>query len=358
MAIIKVINGKKHVIANSIIKHNQLEDRTDYGCHPIRAIRDLPEKLTQLKDKDAELQSQIDELKAYAQVPQVMSLGLDEDETLNNEIDLKIVETKASNIQLTENNGELTFTNYNGESSSFRSGNEVDDDTIQLVDDKITLKKIYTSDDLAGDGTQTNPISIVNKPDEETLITVDNKFVVQGLKTSSGILTANDIELTKSATQEQLSELNSRLDIADILNANQDDKIHNLEARTLGMGGYLTTYNFGKNPTQDDLTRYAMTDIGVSDPTEIFNGTKVINSYNKHTWVLTNTPDSNPAVFSWQDLGESQYIQYATNKTAGLVKSSTNELEGEIDALGHISINGLEERLADIESKLKQLLNT
>lgn len=355
MAIIKVINGKKHVVASNIIKHNQLEDRTDYGCHPIRAIRDLPEKLTQLKDRDAELQAELEQVKVAIStmaVPQVASMGLDD------EVDLSTIEANAKNIKLVENNGELTFTNYEGQSSSFRSGNEVDNDTIQLVDDKITLKKIYTSDDLNGDGTQANPISIVNKPDEETLTTVDNKFVVQGLKTSNGILTANDIELNKSATQEQLSELNSRLDIADILNANQDDKIHNLEARTLGMGGYLTTYNFGKNPTQDALTRYAMTDIGVSDPTEIFNGTKVINSYNKHTWVLTNTPDSNPAVFSWQDLGESQYIQYATNKTAGLVKSSTNELEGEIDALGHISINGLEERLAEIESKLKQLLNS
>lgn len=355
MAIIKVINGKKHVVASNIIKHNQLEDRTDYGCHPIRAIRDLPEKLTQLKDRDAELQAELEQVKVAIStmaVPQVASMGLDD------EVDLSTIEANAKNIKLVENNGELTFTNYEGQSSSFRSGNEVDNDTIQLVDDKITLKKIYTSDDLNGDGTQANPISIVNKPDEETLTTVDNKFVVQGLKTSNGILTANDIELNKSATQEQLSELNSRLDIADILNANQDDKIHNLEARTLGMGGYLTTYNFGKNPTQNALTRYAMTDIGVSDPTEIFNGTKVINSYNKHTWVLTNTPDSNPAVFSWQDLGESQYIQYATNKTAGLVKSSTNELEGEIDALGHISINGLEERLAEIESKLKQLLNS
>lgn len=355
MAIIKVINGKKHIVASNITKHNQLEDRTDYGCHPIRAIRDLPEKLTQLKDKDAELQAELEQVKVAIStmaVPQVVSMGLDDG------VDLSTIEANAKNIKLVGNNGELTFTNYEGQSSSFRSGNEVDNDTIQLVDDKITLKKIYTSDDLSGDGTQTNPISIVNKPDEETLTTVDSKFVVQGLKTSNGILTANDIELNKSATQEQLSELNNRLDSADILNANQDDRIHNLEARTLGMGGYLTTYNFGKNPTQDALTRYAMTDIGVSDPTEIFNGTKVINSYNKHTWVLTNTPDSNPAVFSWQDLGETQYIQYATNKTAGLVKSSTNELEGEIDALGHISINGLEERLADIESKLRQLLNT
>ena len=62
MAIIKVINGKKHIVANNITKHNQLEDRTDYGCHPIRAIRDLPEKLTQLKDKDAELEEQINSI--------------------------------------------------------------------------------------------------------------------------------------------------------------------------------------------------------------------------------------------------------------------------------------------------------
>lgn len=346
MTLVRNINGKNEVIANkSVIDHSQLSNREAYGCHPISAIRKLPEKLNALKEKDIELEEQINSIKTTGQPDEMARAAI-----LSLQQDVRDINTKASGIQLTENEGELTFTNYNGESSSFRSGNEVDNDTIQLVDDKIALKKVYTSTDLNGDGTKSNPISIVNKPDEETLKTIDNKFVVEGLKTSDGILTAENIKTADTGLQNQIDSINNSLIDIDSLNSTQDAKLYDLESRTKGMGGYLNTYNFGKNVTQDALTQYAMTDIGVSDPIQIFNGTKVINSYNKHTWVLTNTPDSIPAVFSWEDLGETQQIQYATNKTAGLVKSSTNELEGEIDTLGHISINGLEEKFTDIET--------
>jgi cell division protein FtsB len=345
MEIIKVINGKKHVVASNIIKHNQLEDRTDYGCHPIRAIRDLPEKLTQLKDKDAELQAMIEGLDMEGRPDEQARADI---ETIKGSI--QEINTKASNIELSENNGELTFTNYNGESSSFRSGNEVDNSTIQLVNDKIALKKIYTSSEFTGDGTQASPITLVNTPDNSTLTIEDNKYVVNGLKTADGVMTATNITSATTSLQTQISQ--NKEDIVKVNNANaeQTSKIYDLESRTKGMGGYLNTYNFGKNVTQDALTQYAMQDVGVSDPSEIFNSTKVINSYDKHTWVLTNTPDSTPAVFNWQDLGISQEVQIATDRYAGLVRSSTNEFEGEIDVKGHISVNGLEEKFTDIET--------
>jgi len=50
MAIIRVINGKQELLANvSITSHEQLQGRDSYGCHPISAIRKLPEKLHDIK---------------------------------------------------------------------------------------------------------------------------------------------------------------------------------------------------------------------------------------------------------------------------------------------------------------------
>lgn len=120
------------------------------------------------------------------------------------------------------------------------------------------------------------------------------------------------------------------------------------------MGGYLDSYNFGANPTQEDLTAYALQDIGIEDSLDIFNGTKVINLYNDHLWVLTNTPDSEPAVFSWQDLGQYTKESVATEDFYGLVKSSNEDLSGKVDLTGQITINGLQERLNNINS----LINT
>ena len=57
MTLIKKYNDKPEVIANkSVIDHNQLTNREQYGAHPISAIRGLPEKLTKLKKRRKELE--------------------------------------------------------------------------------------------------------------------------------------------------------------------------------------------------------------------------------------------------------------------------------------------------------------
>ncbi|MDR1196375.1 MAG: hypothetical protein LBL00_07865 [Endomicrobium sp.] len=71
-----------------------------------------------------------------------------------------------------------------------------------------------------------------------------------------------------------------------------------------GLGGYLTAYDFGSAaPTQQQLTDYALAQIGITDPTQIFNGTRVKNLFDDHLWILTNTPATNPPVFDWADDG-------------------------------------------------------
>ena len=61
------------------------------------------------------------------------------------------------------------------------------------------------------------------------------------------------------------------------------------------------------------------------------------NKFNNHTWILNN---NYPEDFSWTDLGQT-LVDIANSETAGIVKSSTDQLKGKIEN-GIISINGLE----------------
>lgn len=67
-----------------------------------------------------------------------------------------------------------------------------------------------------------------------------------------------------------------------------------------GIGGYLQAYNFGvATPTATQLNDYALSQIqSISTPSEIFNGTRVKNTFNNNLWVLTNTPNTIPPVLS------------------------------------------------------------
>jgi hypothetical protein len=42
---------------------------------------------------------------------------------------------------------------------------------------------------------------------------------------------------------------------------------------------------------------------GITDPSQIWNGTKVVNEFDHHLWILTNTQDTNPVIFEWTDQG-------------------------------------------------------
>ena len=65
MSIIRKVNGKPQVIAEkSVIDHNQLANRDQYGAHSIASIRKLPEKLTALKQKDEEINQNIEQINA------------------------------------------------------------------------------------------------------------------------------------------------------------------------------------------------------------------------------------------------------------------------------------------------------
>lgn len=361
MSIIKVVNGEKKVIANvSVTDHSQLSGREAYGAHPISAIRKLPEKLYELKEKTVELENkiaahdsevdlQLEELTAQinAKIDEVNLLIENNQDLIENALSDATAEAdtrldaleegvqKVSLIEDAENKGKLTFTNYNGESVNVQGGFLPDDITLQLTEeDSLELK---------------------NKPDEETIITDNGKIYATAIKDNGNSLTASEYNSFKESTTNTIE---STIDALDLLRQEtvvkdntQDNEITKLKHLTTGMGGYLDSYNFGKvDLTQEELFTYALQETNATSNEEIFTGTRVINTYNDHTWVLVNTPDTDPVILEWIDLGDIQPIDVATEDTYGLVKSSNEDLTGKVDLTGQITINGLQEKLTSINN--------
>ena len=358
MAIIKKIDDQNKVLAeNTKIDHSQLSGTNSYGAHPISAIRKLPEKLSALKKKDEELTQMIEDHNTEADI-KIQELEKKDIELTQRTDD---IEAHAKQINLTvDENYELEFTNYDGQVTNFRSGHLMDEDTITTRNedgiDKITLKKVYHDETtLKGLGTQADPLAIKYPVDENTLITdqENGNIYATAIRDDQGKITPQGIR-----------EINNHLDQhdqdiirIDEVNEIQQDKIDYLLIRTAGTGGYLNAYNFGTaTPTQEELTQYAIQDIGnITSQSEIYNGTKVKNLYDNHIWVFNDDPDlQNP----WSDQGTDPIILDANNDGLhGLVTGSYEDLEGFIDIKGHITINGLEDKLKSIGSTNEDLQN-
>lgn len=372
MAIIKKIDDQNKVLAeNTKIDHSQLSGTNSYGAHPISAIRKLPEKLSALKKKDEELTQMIEDHNTEADI-KIQELEKKDIELTQRTDD---IEAHAKQINLTvDENYELEFTNYDGQVTNFRSGHLMDEDTITTRNedgiDKITLKKVYHDETtLKGLGTQADPLAIKYPVDENTLITdqENGNIYATAIRDDQDTITPQDIRNNNKSYNNQIAEINNHLnkhdqDIIriDEVNEIQQDKIDYLLVRTAGTGGYLNAYDFDTaTPTQEELTEYAIQDIGtIDDQSQIYNGTKVKNLYDNHIWVFNNDPDlTNP----WSDQGTDPIILDANNDGLhGLVTGSYEDLEGSIDINGHITINGLEDKLKSIGSvndDLKKIIN-
>lgn len=123
----------------------------------------------------------------------------------------------------------------------------------------------------------------------------------------------------------------------------QDQQIKDIQTRLMGVGGFLNAHDFGTTtPSQQALTDYAMSELPeLTDPSQIYNGTKVLNSYDNHLWILNNEPEN--GIFVWVDLGENFANGYATEQYPGYVRSSVQELKVHVDDEGIMTVNGLEE---------------
>lgn len=363
MAIIKKVDNKNIVLADTPkIDHSQLSGTNSYGAHPISAIRKLPEKLSALKKKDEEIDSKIEDINE-----DITEINSDIKDLQNKDAELanNIAEVKRHarqiSINYNEENKEVTFTNYDGGTNSFIVP-KVDEDTLTYKDtDHITLKKVYTDEEtISGLGTSESPLEITNKPDELTIITDKNNAQIYAgaIRDDAGVITPQDIRDTNANTESEIERLDNKIDTTkeqlEEVNSNQQDQIDDLLTRTQGMGGYLNAYDFETAiPTQEELTQYAIQDIGnITSQSEIYNGTKVKNLYDNHIWVFNDDPDlQNP----WSDQGTDAIIADANNDGLhGLVTGSYEDYYGSIDSLGRITINKLEEDLNSIDSDLNR----
>jgi hypothetical protein len=122
-----------------------------------------------------------------------------------------------------------------------------------------------------------------------------------------------------------------------------------------GLGGYLTHNNFGSaTPTQEDLTNYALEQIGITDPLEIFNNTRIENDFDGQTWVLINTPNTEPAVFVWEAMSGNSGVSQFTDSSAGVILGSTSDGEIGSQASGKGRVIGwddLKNRVSVVEGK-------
>jgi hypothetical protein len=295
MSILKKIDGKDQVIANkSIIDHSQLSGTKAYGCHPISAIRQLPEKLADLKAKYKYFGELIEELEFKINNvdveidDKVLDLKKADEEF---QLELERVESQAQQIKLvesTENKGQLDFTNFDGETVSVQGGFLPDYDTLTLnSENEMILNKVYVDQDtLLGIGTQETPIELKNKPDEETIITdsENNLIYATSIKDDIGSVSPQSIRDFEEYVDEELNEINSDLvelyDNIRVINetdTKQDTSISLLNNKVnalQGVGGYLdattfTTKDLSTPEGQKELTDYALQEIGITDPLEI-----------------------------------------------------------------------------------------
>ena len=271
MAIHKKFNNQDSKISDlSIIDHSQLSGTNNYGAHPISAIRKLPEKLQSLKEVDESLQAQINTIQ-------------DNTSTLQEQINNVETNAKQIRIEVDDAGDTVTFYNYENESSQFRTGNAPDNVTLEISNDELTLKQVFVNEDnLTGLGTQASPINLKNLPDQETIISGNNELYATAIKDTQGAITTNDIRTFENNTNSSISTIQNNIESINTVNQTQQNQINDLLTRTQGMGGYLNAHDFGSaNPTPEELTEYAIQDIGtITTQAEIYNGTKVKNLFN------------------------------------------------------------------------------
>ncbi|MDR2662719.1 MAG: hypothetical protein LBC31_06950, partial [Treponema sp.] len=104
----------------------------------------------------------------------------------------------------------------------------------------------------------------------------------------------------------------------------------------IGRGGFLDEHDFETGtPTQEALTAYALSQIPtITDPLEIWNGTKIPNAYDNHVWILTNTQDTDPAVFEWTDQGVTTMVPFNEDIGGYIIGADTDDPDGTIESTG------------------------
>lgn len=322
MAVVKKVNGKAEVIANkSVIDHNELSNRDAYGAHPISAIRKLPEKLTELKNKDNQLEQRIANEETNRYYADVDLRSRIDAETLRATTREDDIEDNAQQISLESNgDGTLTFTNYDGETNTVRAGHLVDNVTIKEIEngsklevigvkgqvtlpDSSTTTKTFTASEIQNIINDAKKIQVtkidlasgknylhfaefggtsglefpLDYPDNDTIEkNTDGNLTIKKVYSDSDTMTGLGTQASP-LNAKAIKDVNGTITVSDI--NNMELQIESIK----GVGGYLDPYDFDTttpNFPLDDLlvepkvlsllTQYAMQQIGsISEPQEI-----------------------------------------------------------------------------------------
>lgn len=254
MSVYKKIKGKDVEVANTVIDHSQLSGTKNYGCHPISAIRNLPEKLTDLKEKINEVNNELTNKIDNEIVDREVA-----DNNLNTRIDS--VEEKAKGISLSSGEGEhagkIVFHSYEGEEVYVQGGYLPDEETIKLEEisgeERLVARSLKKANN---DVLSPDTIESLINTNSDAIKAVDAKF--------------EPVDNRLDNIESDIIGINTGISIINQTNSEQDIKIKDLQNFTKGIGGYLDSYNFGTStPTEDELTQYALQDIGITDVEQI-----------------------------------------------------------------------------------------
>ena len=106
----------------------------------------------------------------------------------------------------------------------------------------------------------------------------------------------------------------------------------------IGRGGYLDAFDFGRALSMHDpadqqlLTDYALSQIpSLQISTLIWNGTKITNLFNGHTFILTNTQDTDPPILEWTDQGPSTIAPFDADTGGFIIGANIQDPDGTIE---------------------------
>jgi len=156
---------------------------------------------------------------------------------------------------------------------------------------------------------------------------------------------ARDRAVTEEAQTRSAADNNLQGNIDDT-NSNVQNLRYDFNA-WIGRGGYLEAYDFGVYmPTQEQLTNQALAQIStIAEPSQIWNGTKIVNIANNYLWVLTNTPNTSPPIFEWTNQGTSDLTPFMEDRGGYIVGATQRDppefVRPTLDGKGKVDIDAI-----------------
>ena len=193
--------------------------------------------------------------------------------------------------------------------------------------------------------------------DQELREAIDNEAHVRQLENQNyQALVEAEVRKRRQGDSETLNSAKSHVD-SSISQTNENLQALQTDFNAwIGRGGYLTAFDFGTpSPLQEDLCNEALSQItSITDPLQIWNGTKIKNLNNGHTWILTNTQDTDPPIFEWNDQGPGDLAAFGKNM-GGYVVGADPDTDGpeyvfpQLGGKGKINLDAIKQMLFDME---------